>query len=98
MLSLFRSWLQKRRQLRALWKADAQELIARDERNAYYTAQRLAARSRAIGDPNGFLHWAKVAAEVARSSAVAEMDYSVVQSIVREECARNSPSAKRSGA
>lgn len=98
MLSLFRSWLQKRRQLRALWKADAQELIARDERNAYYTAQRLAARSRAAGDPNGFFHWAKVAAEVARSSGAAEMDYAVVQSIVSEELARKSSSAKSSGA
>lgn len=54
--SFLTKWLEKRRQIRGLWKADARELIARDERNAYYDAQRLAARSRASGDIAGFVH------------------------------------------
>jgi hypothetical protein len=85
MFSLFQRWLEKQRELRRLWQTDALELIDRDERQAYYTAQRLAARSRAKGDSQSMLHWAKVAAEVARLSPRAEMDKSVVEAIVEEE-------------
>ena len=85
MISTFRNWVKKRRALRELWKADARSLVQRDERNAYYIAQRLAARSRASGDPDGFFHWSKVAAEVARRSRIAEMDFATVDAIVREE-------------
>ena len=85
MLSFLMGWVRKRRMLRKLWQADAQHLIDADERNAYYSAQRLAAKSRATGDADGFFHWSKVAAEVARRSSVAEMDFAVVQSIARAE-------------
>jgi hypothetical protein len=85
MLKVLRIWIRKRQTLRKLWQADAQFLIDSDERNSYYSAQRLAARSRASGDVNGFFHWSKVAAEVAQRSRVAEMDFAVVQSIVRAE-------------
>lgn len=85
MISYLRQWLEKRRRLRQLWKSDAQMLIERDEPNAYYTAQRLAARSRATGDRSGFFHWTKVAVEVARRSSVAEMDISVVEEIASDE-------------
>ena len=47
-------------------------------------AQRLAARSRAT-EYGRFLHWAKVAAEVARIETSAEMDIDVVKSIVDRE-------------
>ena len=67
------------RAIRRLWQQDARELISRDERSAYYTAQRLAARARAEGDRASLVHWVKVAAEVARASPVAEMDLSVVE-------------------
>lgn len=85
MLSILTGWVRKRRMLRKLWQADAQLLIDADERNAYYSAQHLAAKSRATGDADGFFHWSKVAAEVARRSSVAEMDFEVVQSIARAE-------------
>lgn len=71
--------------LRRLWQDDARVLIEQDERNAYYAAQRLAARCRARGDRDSFFHWAKVAAEVARLSTITEMNYSVVEAIVNEE-------------
>lgn len=85
MFSIFQRWLAKQRELRRLLQVDARKLIDRDERQAYYTAQRLAARSRVMGDSRGFFHWAKVAAEVARLSSRAEMDRAVVEAIVEEE-------------
>lgn len=92
MIGPFRRWIEKRRSIRRLWQADAKELIRRDERNAFYAAQRLAARARADGDLKAFGHWAKVAAEVARLSPIAEMDYEVLKAIVDEEMA-NHPKA-----
>ena len=79
-----RRWIERRRAIRRLWQQDARELISRDERSAYYTAQRLAARARAEGDRASLVHWVKVAAEVARASPVAEMDLSVVDSSLLE--------------
>lgn len=78
-------WLEHRRASRRRWQADARGLIQQDEPSAYYLAQRRAARSRAARDRAEFIHWAKVAAEVARISSVAEMDQSVVEAIVEEE-------------
>lgn len=78
-------WIEKRRQIRARWQRDARMLIAAHDRDAYYEAQRMAARSRAHGDTSEFWHWAKVASEVARLSPVAEMDLKVVQVIADEE-------------
>ena len=60
-------------------------LLEQFEKDAYYTAQRLAARSRFRGDREGFWHWAKVAAEVARISPDVEMDMAIVERIVEEE-------------
>lgn len=60
-------------------------LSVSDAQTAYYGAQRLAARSRAGGDVSEFLHWTKVAAEVARIAPAAEMDIAVVQAIVDDE-------------
>lgn len=85
MFGIVRKWMEKRRALRHLWQTDAQSLIEQDERNAYYAAQRLAARSRARRDQASFFHWAKVAAEIARRSPLTEMNYSVVEAIVAEE-------------
>lgn len=78
------TWIERRRQLRRLFQNDAHQLIERDPVTAYYDAQRAAARARFAGDSRAFLHWAKVAAEVARIST-APMDYEVVKSIVDEE-------------
>ncbi len=88
--ALFR-WLERRRAIRRQWQADARRLIDDDEPGAYYFAQRSAARSRIAGDRAGFWHWAKVASEIARRSAIAEMDRAVVQRIVDEESAPNTP-------
>ena len=88
MFPLSRQWWNRRQEMRRLWRADALALIQSDERNAYYAAQRLAARSRALGDRQGFYHWAKVAAEVARRSSVAEMDLAVVEAVAAEELSR----------
>lgn len=81
-------WLERRRAIRLRWQSDARELIRIDEPRAYYAAQRLAARARANGSAHAFLHWTKVAAEVARVSPRAEMDLAMVQAIVDEELRR----------
>jgi hypothetical protein len=65
--------------------AGARALVARDERAAYYEAQRLIARSRARGDAGEAFHWAKVAAEIARIAPGAEMDIDVVRAVVDEQ-------------
>lgn len=85
MLGFFHRWIDRRRQLRALWQADARRLILNNELMSYYDAQRLAARSRAIGDKNGIWHWSKVAAEVARLSDKARMDMATVTAIADKE-------------
>lgn len=85
MPSIIKRWIEHRRQIRERWQRDARRLIEDDENGAYYAAQRLAARSRAQRDWSGFSHWAKVAAEIARISAVAEMDLNKVKEIVDEE-------------
>lgn len=85
MLSRIRRWVGDRRDIRRRWQRDARVLLSHDERGAYYAAQRRAARSRATGDGGAFLHWTKVAAEVARLSPVAEMDLATVQAIVDAE-------------
>ena len=82
-------WLERRRAIRRRWQADALDLVSVDEFDAYYAAQRLAARARAGGLAGEFLHWSKVAAEVARISSRAEMDLGKVQAIVDEEQRRD---------
>jgi len=83
-LSAVSAWIERRQQIRRLFQDDARQLIERDPITAYYDAQRAAARARFAGDGQGFLHWAKVAAEVARISN-APMNYEIVESIVDEE-------------
>lgn len=81
-------WLARRRAIRARWQADARDLIRHNERVAYYEAQRRAARARADGDRGEFWHWAKVAAEVARLSPIAEMDQATLEAVVDAETRR----------
>lgn len=88
MYQAIRRWLERRRAIRQRWQVDARELIQVDEFGAYYTAQRLAARARADALAGEFLHWSKVAAEVARVSPRAEMNLAAVQAIVDEELRR----------
>ena len=85
MLDRFSRWIEKRHTSRQRMQADARVLIQENERKAYYTAQRLAARSRAEGNRAEFWHWARVASEVARVSPVAEMDMEIVKAIADEE-------------
>lgn len=94
MLAALRRWIENRRQIRRRWQADARRLIDHDEPSAYYEAQRLA-RSRASGQAGEFIHWAKVAAEVARISPHAQMDLAVVQAIVDNETRRATDSRHR---
>lgn len=84
MFRIVKKWIESRKQLSALRRNDARELLSVNPRTAYYDAQRLAARSRFRGDRQGFIHWASVAAEVARISNN-PMDIEVVQAIVDEE-------------
>ncbi len=56
-----------------------------EEAGTYYEAQRGAARARDRGESGEFLHWTKVAAEIARISIDAEMDIAVVETIVLRE-------------
>ena len=83
-------WFERRRELRRLCRVDARQLIDRDPLTAYYDAQRAAARARFAGDGPAFLHWARVAAEVARISQ-APMNFGTVQAIVDEEERRARP-------
>lgn len=85
MLSAIANWIDKRRQIRKRWQEDARTLIEQHERQAYYEAQRLAARSRAQSNRSEFWHWAKVASEIARLSPVVEMDMKIVQAIADKE-------------
>ena len=84
MFAAINRWIERRRTIRLRWQADARVLIAADEVNAYYEAQRRAARARIDGDRAAFYHWAKVAAEVARIAPRAEMDIELVQAVVAE--------------
>lgn len=89
MLVVIRRWLEHRRTIRRRWQADARRLAAAEEANAYYEAQRRAARARVRGEKAEFYHWAKVAAEMARISPQAEMDIDRVTAIVADEERRN---------
>jgi hypothetical protein len=89
-LSAVSTWIERRRQSRRLFQEDARQLIERDPATAYYDAQRLAARARFASDSQAFLHWAKVAAEVARIGN-APMNYETVKAIVAEEERRSKP-------
>lgn len=82
--SAIAAWIERRRKIRRLFQDGARELIARDPATAYYDAQRAAARARFAGDGRAFIHWSKVAAEVARVSN-APMNYEIVKNIVDEE-------------
>lgn len=84
MLGWLSNWLRKRREAYASIQADAKRLIANDERSAYYDAQRLSARARTRGDASETIRWARVAAEIARTSE-AEMDHEKVKQVVDEE-------------
>lgn len=85
MIVVIRRWLEHRCAIRRRWQADARRLVAAEEANAYYEAQRRAARARVRGERTEFYHWAKVAAEIARISPQAEMDIEMVTAIVAEE-------------
>ena len=85
MLTVIGRWIERRRTIRRRWQADARALVAADEVNAYYEAQRRAARARVRTDRAEFYHWAKVAAEVARIAPLAEIDIDVVRVVVAEE-------------
>jgi hypothetical protein len=84
MFSAISEWIERYRSSRRLVRDDAQRLIGIDPASAYYDAQRAAARARVAGDPKSFMHWARVAAEVARISN-APMDIEVVRRIVADE-------------
>lgn len=90
MLRAISAWVERWRAVRRRWQEDARRLVRLHGPTAYYEAQRLAARSRAI-EGGQFLHWAKVAAEVARIEPTAEMDIDVVQSIVDRELRYRGP-------
>jgi hypothetical protein len=77
-------WLERRKAAKARVRDDARELLTKNPVTAYYDAQRLAARARFAGDGKGFVHWARVAAEVARIGT-GPMDIKVVRAIVDEE-------------
>ena len=85
MLASMRRWVERRRSIRRRWQTDARALADADMHNAYYEAQRRAARARVRNDRASFYHWAKVAAEVARIAPLAGMDIDVVRAVVAEE-------------
>jgi hypothetical protein len=84
MFAAMMRWVQRRRILTRLCREDARRLLTSNPTSAYYDAQRLAARARFTGDPDGFSHWARVAAEISRISDN-PMDFDVLRAIVDEE-------------
>lgn len=85
MFGIFRRWVEKRRLLRRRWQDDARRLLAAEQTEAYYEAQRRATRARLRGDRSEFYHWAKVAAETARLSPPVQMDMDVLRKVVADE-------------
>lgn len=85
MLGRLRYWVEYRRELRKRWQADAKRLLAAEETNAYYEAQRRATRARVGRNRSEFYRWAKVAAEVVRLSPQVNMNLAVLKHIVDEE-------------
>jgi hypothetical protein len=85
MIGFLRQWIEHRRAIRRRWQEDARRLAAVDPVNAYYEAQRRAARSRAQGNAGDYWHWAKVASEVARIEPRAAMDFDIVKAIADQE-------------
>jgi len=84
MLGTISHWFAQRQAAKARVGDDARGLLSKNPATAYYDAQRLAARARFAGDGKEFVHWARVAAEVARIGT-GPMDMAVVRSIVDEE-------------
>jgi hypothetical protein len=80
-----RHWIDHRYELRRRWQDDAKRLLAAEEANAYYEAQRRATRARIRRDRGEFYHWAKVAAEIARLSPEVDMNIKVLKRVVDEE-------------
>lgn len=87
MIVFLRRWIEHRRAVRRRSQEDAMRLAGADPINAYYEAQRRAARSRAQGNAGEYWHWAKVASEVARIEPRAAMDFEVVKAIADQESA-----------
>ncbi len=75
MLEAIKNWMRQHHDQRRRWREDALSLLNAKSSIAYYEAQRRATRSRLAGDRGVFIHWAKVAAEVARLSPEMEMGY-----------------------
>lgn len=85
MIGWLRDWIEGRRRIRRRWQSDARMLVADHPRTAYYEAHRRAADARNRHDAKSFLHWSKVAAEVARICPSAEMDLETVKRVVDRE-------------
>jgi hypothetical protein len=85
MIKFLKQWIAGRQAIRRRWQEDARRLAVTDPVNAYYEAQRRAARSRAQGYASEYWHWAKVASEVARIQPRAAMDFEVVKAIADQE-------------
>jgi hypothetical protein len=77
-------WLRSHRMRRLIVMQSAAELLRKAPATAYYDATRAAARARFSRDTEGFWHWSRVAAEVARLSDC-PMDLDEVKRIVAEE-------------
>lgn len=71
---MIRRLIEKWRESRVRWKADARRLIAIEPRTAFHAAQVEIARARHFGNLSEAWHWAKVAAEVARICPEADLD------------------------
>ncbi len=95
MISWIKTRFRRRRQNRDRFKADARALASSDPVNAYCNAQRFAARCRYAGERDEFMHWAKVAAEIARIEPRAEMDFAKLKTINDQEEARQGQFQKR---
>jgi hypothetical protein len=83
-----RMHLEKRRQYRDRCKVEAHKLVSADPVNSYYNAQRMAARCRCAGQADEYVHWSKIAAEIARIEPRAEMSFAKVKAINDREDAR----------
>jgi hypothetical protein len=81
-------WIARQREIRRRWRANASRLVRLDPQTAYLWGPTTGGAIPRSGDASEFLHWTKVAAEVARIAPAAEMEIAVVQAIFDDEMRR----------
>jgi hypothetical protein len=81
---LISRWIAGRRLKKRLVEEDARRLLELNPRTAFYDAQRFVTRARLSGNSKVFVHWVRVAAEIAKISDN-PLDVNAMKVVVDEE-------------